>query len=186
MGINMWDTFKNLHEKFHERIEEMQKLGGLRIWIIHVLDEGPKNGVEIMDSIQHHYEEIKKHRMATHNPNHLMNKMECSSRRPSPGSVYPMLKKMVDENLITKGDEGRYELTEKGQEIAHKVFGHLIKPHGKQMGRGTFAIEHAFKEIDSYVYYLEDVKLEKLIQNEDLLENLIERLKKIKESLNDD
>ena len=88
--------------------------------------------------------------------------------------------------MIVKRDEGRYELTEKGQEIAHKVFGHLIKPHGKQMGRGTFAIEHAFKEIDSYVYYLEDVKLEKLIQNEDLLENLIERLKKIKESLNDD
>jgi DNA-binding PadR family transcriptional regulator len=182
----MWDTFKNLHEKFHERIEEMQKLGGLRIWIIHVLDEGPKNGVEIMDSIEKHHEELKKHRMNRYHQNHHMKKMEYGPKRPSPGSVYPMLKKMVNENLIVKGDEGKYKLTDKGQEIAHKVFGHLIKPHEKNMGRGTFAVEHALKEIDSYVYYLEDVKQEKLLEHEDMLENLIERLKKIKNSLNDD
>ncbi|MGA2676463.1 MAG: hypothetical protein ACLQG5_05555 [Methanobacterium sp.] len=53
----MWDKFKDLHQNFHERIGEMQKLGGLRIWIIHTLDEnGPQNGVEIMDSVQAHHE----------------------------------------------------------------------------------------------------------------------------------
>ena len=63
----MWDSFKNLHEKFHERIEEMQRLGGLRIWIIHVLDEGPKNGVEIMDSIEEHHNAIKMRHMKENN-----------------------------------------------------------------------------------------------------------------------
>ena len=53
----MWDKFKDLHQNFHERIGEMQKLGGLRIWIIHTLDENvPQNGVEIMDSVQAHHE----------------------------------------------------------------------------------------------------------------------------------
>ena len=56
----MWDSLKNLHEKFHENIEEMQKLRGLRILVIHVLEDGPKNGVEIMDSIQDHHEKFYK------------------------------------------------------------------------------------------------------------------------------
>lgn len=184
----MWDTLKNLHEKFHENIEEMQKLRGLRIWILHVLDDGPKNGVEIMDSIQEHHEQMQKmHQIAGNNQHnqHLHRSMKHHTKRPSPGSMYPILKKMVDENLITKWEDGRYDLTRKGQEITHKLFGHLRR-HGKQMEHGAFAVKNALTEIDSYVSYLEDIKKEKLILHEELIDNLSERLKNIKESFNED
>ena len=85
----MWDKFKDLHQNFHERIEELQKLGGLRIWILHVLDErGPQNGVEIMDAVQVHHDGL--HQTYFRGQKH--------SKRPSPGSIYPMLKKMVSED----------------------------------------------------------------------------------------
>ena len=181
----MWDSIRNLHGKFHERIEEMQRLGGLRIWILHVLDEGPKNGVEIMDSIQEHYEEIRKRRMGDERFNrHVMHSMKHAPKRPSPGSVYPMLKKMVDENLIIKGEEGKYELTDKGQQIAYRVFGHL-KPHTKRMDRGAIAVEHVLTEMDSFVSYLEDIKNERLIPHEELIDDLSIRLMNIKKSLHD-
>ncbi len=174
----MWNTWRNLHEKFHETIEEMQKSKGLRIWILHILDQhGPKNGVEIMDAVQSHHEDI--HRM--HNGCHEY------SKRPSPGSIYPMLKKMVDENLIARREDGRYELTDKGKKIIDKLFGHpFFRSHGKQMDRGEFAIKSALTEIDGYVSYLEDIKREKLILHEELIEELSERLKKLRESLQDE
>lgn len=185
--IQLWNSFKNLHEKFHERIEEMQRLGGLRIWIIHVLDEGPKNGVEIMDSIEEHHNAIKMRHMKENNEidRRILHKMKHHTQRPSPGSIYPMLKKMVDENLIIKREDSKYELTGKGQEIARKVFGHY-QLHGKQMDRSAYAVEHAIAEIDSFISYLEDIKKDKLSSYEEMLNDLSVRLKNLKESLNDD
>jgi DNA-binding PadR family transcriptional regulator len=179
--------FKNLHDKFHENIEEIQKLRGLRIWILHVLDDSPKNGVEIMDSIQEHHEQMYRMHQTDNNRrnHHLKRSMMHHSKRPSPGSVYPILKKMVDENLIVKGEDGRYALTQKGQLITHKLFGHL-RPHGKQTEQGSFAIKNALTEIDGYVSYLEDIKKEKLILHEELIGNLSERLKNIKESFHEE
>jgi DNA-binding PadR family transcriptional regulator len=184
----MWNTWKNLHEKFHERIEEMQKSRGLRIWILHVLDDGPKNGVEIMDSIQEHHEGLHQmyHRGHRRHAHHEKKMGIHTSKRPSPGSVYPMLKKMVDENLIVKNEDGRYELTEKGQEIVYKIFGHLHGQYGKNKDRGAFAIKSALADIDGYVSYLEDIKKEKLVPHEELIVNLSERLKKIKDSLQEE
>ena len=173
----MWDKLKDLHKEFHERIEEMQKLGGLRIWILHVLDEyGPKNGVEIMDAVQVHHEGLHQ----THYEGHRQ------SKRPSPGSIYPMLKKMVSENLINKREDGRYELTGKGKERSYKIFRHFHGFHGKHIDRGTFTIENTLIEIDSYVSYLEDIKKEKLVPHEKLIRALSERLKNINESLDED
>ena len=183
----MWGSLKNLQDKFHENIEEMQKLRGLRIWIIHVLDDGPKNGVEIMDSIQEHYEQMHQMRRMgnnKHRSRHLHHTMKHASR-PSPGSVYPILKKMVDESLISKGEDGRYELTSRGQEISHKLFGHL-RTYARQMDRGAFAVKNALTEIDGYLSYLEDIKKEKLILHEDSIVDLCDRLNNIKESLYED
>ena len=40
------------HDPFHETIRDMQRLGGLRMWIMHILDgDGPKNGAVIMESV---------------------------------------------------------------------------------------------------------------------------------------
>lgn len=176
----MWDAFRNLHRELHERIEEMQRYGGLRIWILHVIDEhGPANGVEIMDSIQAHHEAIKKmspfEQMSCRGPKHR------KTPRPSPGSVYPMLKKMVEEGLIIKREDGKYELTERGQEIVYKMGGHF-RPREK-MDRGELSIRKALTEIDGYVSYLEDIKEEKLASHEELIGELSERLKDIKESI---
>ncbi len=172
----MWDKLKDLH-KFHERIEEMQKLGGLRIWILHVLDEyGSKNGVEIMDAVQVHQEGLHQ----THRRCHR------TSKRPSSGSIYPMLKKMVSEGLITKKEDGRYELTEKGQEINYKIFRHFEGFHGKHIDRGTYAIENILIEIDGYVSYLEDIKREKLVPHREMIGLLNERIKKINESIHEE
>lgn len=180
----MWDVFKNFHKEFHERMEQMQRFGGLRIWILHVIDEhGPVNGVEIMDAIQAHQEAVEK--MAT------FDKMSCRGpkhsrkhQRPSPGSVYPMLKKMVNEGLIVKREDGKYELTEKGREINYKLAGRFGS-HGK-MDRGEISIRKALTEIEGYVSYLEDIKEEKLASHGELIEELSERLKKIKQSLPED
>ena len=170
----MWDKLKDLHKDYHERIDEMQTLGGLRIWIIHVLDEqGSKNGVELMDAVQSHY-------MGLNNSSHRRHR---HSKRPSPGSVYPMLKKMVEENLIIKMDDGRYELTEKGQEKSYKIFRHF---HNKHSNLGVSAIENTLTEINSNIAYLENSKKEKLLTHEDLIEDLIIRLKQVKESLHDE
>lgn len=168
----MWDAFKNLHKEFHERMGQMQRFGGLRILILHVLDEnGPGNGVEIMDAIQAHHESCN------------MSYRRPRPPRPSPGSVYPMLKKMVDEGLISKREDKRYELTEKGQKIINKLYGRF-KPQEK-MDRGEYSIKKSLTEIEGYVSYLEDIKEEKLIPYEELIGELSERLKNIQESLNE-
>jgi len=165
----MWDAFKNLHKEFHEKMEQMQQFGGLRILILHVLDEnGPGNGVEIMDAIQANHESCKLPR--GHKP-----------LRPSPGSVYPMLKKMVNEGLLTKRDDGKYELTEKGNKVINKLYGRF-KPHEK-MDRGEYSITKALTEIEGYVSYLEDIKEEKLAPHGELIAELGQRLKTLSDLL---
>jgi DNA-binding PadR family transcriptional regulator len=194
---NNWRNWKNVHE----RIDKLHKLGGLRIWILHVLDHGPKNGVEIMDAIQEHQEMVQEmyqkrmHQFSDDKHDRHYNRhynlffqktLKNVSSRPSPGSVYPMLKKMVDEGLISKFDDGKYDLTETGRQTIYEAFGGLRGLNGEQMDRGGYAIENALTEIDNYVSYLEDIKKEKIAPHEELIGNLSERLKKLKESLHED
>jgi len=177
----MWD-FKNLHDKFHEKIEEMQKLGGLRIWIIHVLDEGPKNGVEIMDAIEEHHKMMEQRQLTDERfRKHMMHSM----KRPSPGSVYPMLKKMVEEELIIKIDDGKYKLTEKGQKIASSFFGRF-RPREANMDRCVMVVESALAEIEGQVAFLESIKPEKLGQYKERIETINEKIEGIVRSLNKD
>lgn len=189
--MNMWNRWKdvggNFPEDFQNRMEiiwKIQKFGGLRILILHVLRESPKNGVEIMDAIQkHHEEKHQMHRGHRHHAYHGRRMKDHRSKRPSPGSIYPMLKKMVDEDLIRKQEDGRYELTETGKDTADKIFGRLQAMREKRRDLGKFAVEDALIEIDSYISYLEDIKNEKLAPHEEQIEILEKRLKKIKESL---
>ncbi len=172
----MWDTFRNFHRECHERMEEMQRFGGLRIWILHVLDEhGPGNGVEIMDAIQEHYK-------AMESMLNLKYGVHRSSR-PSPGSIYPMLKKMVNEDLISKRDDGKYELTEKGEKVVSKLAGRL-KHHYRE--KDIISVGTVLKEMNGYASYLEYIKKSKLITHKEMLEELIERFKRIEESLKEE
>jgi len=68
---------------------------GLRHWVIYLLQDSPKNGVEIMDALE---------------------SMSRGWWRPSPGSVYPLLESLEKEGAIRKLPDRRYELTKAGRD----------------------------------------------------------------------
>ena len=164
------------------RINELDKLGGLRFMILHVLGKGPKTGSEIIDAVQWHrkrvYEVLK-----SHYP-HQLRKVENGSLmsfKPSSGSVYPMLKKLVAEGLLIKRNDGEYELTEAGHGTNNRILGSISQNAlTEPIDRSAIAIETALNEIDSYISFLEDINKKKLIIHEKRLENFMERLQKIK------
>lgn len=106
----------------------MRRRRGLRMFVISMLERSPKNGAEIMDDIE------------------VMTK---GWWRPSPGSVYPLLEALVQEELIRKRDDGKYELTQKAKEEIGWPFG----MHGAQ----PRTVEDMLKEIGGYVSYFEDL-----------------------------
>jgi DNA-binding PadR family transcriptional regulator len=65
--------------------------GWMRPMILNALETGPKNGIEIMESIQ---------------------EMGHGWMRPTPGFIYPLLEQLAKENVIRKNDENKYELGE--------------------------------------------------------------------------
>jgi len=101
---------------------------GLRVWVLQFLERGPLNGAEIMEE---------------------MDRMTMGMWRPSPGSIYPLLDQLVEEKLVRKRDDGRYELTEtarRGPEWSRAW-----------VGRGPRTPQDAVSELESYVAFLEDV-----------------------------
>jgi predicted transcriptional regulator len=94
-----------------ERLHQMQELkhmqelqrkqfgqrGFLRPQILELFEQGPMNGVDIM------------------------NRLQQESRgwyRPSPGSIYPLLEQLEKEGLIAKNKDGKFELTAAYAEIS--------------------------------------------------------------------
>ena len=49
--------------------------------------------------------------------------------RPSPGLIYPLLGRLLDEQLIEEASDGRYQITKKGRETAQDVdkMGDIVK-----------------------------------------------------------
>jgi len=72
------------------------KLNVLGIYILHSLARGPKNG----------YDLLKELRALTNN-----------KWSPPKSTIYPLLKKMVEEGLLTVDEHGVYKLTDTGYEI---------------------------------------------------------------------
>jgi DNA-binding PadR family transcriptional regulator len=159
----------------------MKQVGELRMWILHVIDEnGPSNGIEIMDNVQKHYDFQFQQRKGTHiHPHHKSN---AQSKRLLPGSIYPMLKKMVSEGLITKQDDGKYDLTKEGQIVVTNLYEHFQSHNEYHMNRKTISIENSLNEMNWHVSNMEDIDKEKIASHKESIELLIERLKKIKES----
>jgi len=158
------------HAQFNETITEIQKLGGLRMWIMHVLDEnGPTNGAEIIEAVQAH--------------TNLSSNGPYKNSGPLPGSVYPMLKKMVSEDLITKNSKAQYNLSENGRKLNSKLMGRFQVDQSNDTIRKVWSIENIISEIENDLSYLEDIKTEKLQVRKEKIKNLTERLIKINESL---
>jgi DNA-binding PadR family transcriptional regulator len=105
---------------------------GLRTWVLYILEKGPKNGAQIMDS---------------------METMSQGWWRPSPGSVYPMLESMVEENLIKKLDDGRYEITPQGKEE--------INWPARMGRREPTTLGEIVGQISNNISYLEDISKSK-------------------------
>ncbi len=106
----------------------MHRKRGLRMAVVAMLSNSPKNGVELMDE---------------------MEKMTQGWWRPSPGSVYPLLEQLTNEGLIRKREDGRYELTEKASEEMEWSFGPFFR---KQP-----SIDEMINEISGFVSYIEEV-----------------------------
>lgn len=158
----------------------MKQVGGLRMWILHVISEnGPSNGVEIMDRVQKHYDWQVQWNKDTHV--HPHSKANMQSKRLLPGSIYPMLKKMVIEGSITKQDDGKYDLTEEGQIIATNLFEHFQSSNQNMDSRTS--IESSLDAMNWQVSYIEDSDKREIVPHKKSIELLIERLNKIKESL---
>lgn len=115
---------------------------GLRTWILYILKDSQKSGVEMMDA---------------------MEAMSQGWWRPSPGSVYPMLESMTKEGLIKevddsqasekRGSERKYELTEMGrQETEWPTHFRRGEPR---------TVEEVVTTISHYVSYLEDLSASK-------------------------
>lgn len=82
-----------------------------------------------------------------------MNGVESITRgwwRPTPGSIYPLLKEMSDQGLVRKRDDGRYELTPKGRTQAEVPFGRRM--------HGSRSVDEMIGQMNSLVSYIEDVK----------------------------
>lgn len=102
--------------------------GGLRMLIVSILRQAPRNGAEVMEQI------------------------EITSQgwwRPSPGSVYPLLDQMQRDGIIQKREDGKYELTE----AASQDYGWPWGTSTKQ----PQTIDEMVTAMNSYVSYFEDI-----------------------------
>jgi len=129
--------------------------------ILSMISASPKNGVEIMDEI------------------------EITTQgwwRPSPGSVYPVLEQLSNEGLVRKRDDGKYELTQKGE-------GDLQDwpPFGPRRRSSPQSVEDMLGEISSFISYFEELQSstdssqnkKKLRDNSKQIRALAERMLKL-------
>jgi len=103
---------------------------GLRVWVLHILERGPLNGAELMEQ---------------------MDRMTMGWWRPSPGSIYPLLEQLEEEKLISKGPDGRYQLTETARGGPDWMKGWFPGNAGPRTP------DDAVRELESYATYLEDL-----------------------------
>ena len=80
-----------------QRVGSSVPRGFSRYFILEVLEKNPSTGKEIIDN-------------AT---------TQSGGRwKPSPGLIYPLLGRLLDENLIEEAKDGKYQITKKGRLIA--------------------------------------------------------------------
>ena len=80
-----------------QRVGSSVPRGFSRYFILEVLKKNPSTGKEIIDN-------------AT---------TQSGGRwKPSPGLIYPLLGRLLDENLIEESKDGKYQITKKGRLVA--------------------------------------------------------------------
>lgn len=163
---------------FHEKIWEMQKFGDIRLLSI-ISKHESINGAELLNELQN-LNDSRMRQFHTLRMN-LMSNAGYRCHKPSPSYLYPALKKMESEGLIHKNEADEYELTNKGRDALNEVHGFSRSENSETTG--VLTIEDVLTELDSYISYLEDIEKEKLESKTEYIGSMIERLKKIKESI---
>ena len=84
-----------MFEEWAQRVGSAVPRGFSRYYILQLLQKQPHTGKEIIDSAVE----------------------ERGGRwKPSPGLIYPLLGRLLDEGLIEETDNGKYSISKKGQE----------------------------------------------------------------------
>jgi len=125
---------------------------GLRMMVVTLVSSSPKNGVEIMDGVE---------------------TMTRGWWRPTPGSIYPLLTKMVEEGTLSKREDGKYELTPNAKQEYEVSFG--PRPRRAQ------GVDDILGEMQSLVSYLEDLGESKASE----VQSRRESMKEIARRIND-
>jgi len=86
--------------EWFQRVGSSVPRGFSRYFILELLKKKPYTGKEIID-------------YAVEQSNGIW--------KPSPGLIYPLLGRLLDEKLIEETNGGQYQLTDKGSETAHDV-----------------------------------------------------------------
>jgi len=132
---------------------------GLPNMVVYLLSSSPKNGVELMDGVE---------------------SITRGWWRPTPGSIYPLLKEMSDQGIVKKRDDGKYELTEKGKSQLEVPVHH--RPHWPRTSGDMVT------QMNSFVSYMEDLKgtePEELKPHTGALRELSKRISALLESEDD-
>ena len=86
--------------EWFQRVGSSVPRGFSRYFILELLKKTPHTGKEIID-------------YAVEQSNGIW--------KPSPGLIYPLLGRLLDEGLIEETEDGKYQLTKKGKETADDV-----------------------------------------------------------------
>ena len=86
--------------EWFQRVGSSIPRGFSRYFILELLKEKPYTGKEIIN-------------YAVEQSNGIW--------KPSPGLIYPLLGRLLDEGLVTEPEDGRYQLTKQGEETAQDV-----------------------------------------------------------------
>lgn len=114
-GFDLREAIDGLREAFAPRIAQRMGRGDIRTAILVELAEEPMHGYQLIQAI-----ELR----------------SGGSWKPSPGSIYPTLQLLADEELVSSTQEGErkvYALTEAGKAAAAEL---TAAPHPSASRRG--------------------------------------------------
>ena len=86
--------------QWFSRVNSVIPRGFSRQYILNLLKEKPMSGKEIIDFAIYESE---------------------GKWKPSPGLIYPMLGRLLEEGLISETENGKYKITHKGVGIAEDI-----------------------------------------------------------------
>ena len=164
----------------YEMFDTIHQFGGLRVVILYELKNGPLKGIEISNRIEEQTSKIHEKRKERYYQTHKEYKNDPFTRKlktkPSPGSLYPILKKMREEGLVVKLNDGRYENTELGNKKINEILEN-VKDKEEYLTKNP--IESMLSDLDHDLSNLENCDEVSLSVYEDELINLTRRMKKI-------